>query len=185
MCICLKYDPNRTCYLALVKYFNGAYSYILSPYGLFNGAFIKNCQSHKIYNKGYKVGYSVFIFNIGINCIFFNVELIPSRGGQYIRSAGTYGIVIRKDKQKGFTFIKMPTGIIFILTNFCVVTLGRSSNILHKKEVPGKAGYNRNKGIRPCVRGVAMNPVDHPHGGRTKSVSPEVTPWGKIAKRNR
>jgi large subunit ribosomal protein L2 len=80
-------------------------------------------------------------------------------------------------------FIKLPTGKIIKVSSFCVVSLGRASNIWHKLEVVTKAGHNRLKGIRPSVRGVAMNPVDHPHGGRSKTPKPEVTPWGKIAKK--
>jgi len=83
---------------------------------------------------------------------------------------------MRKTQNKDLIFIKLPTSKLIILTEFCLVTLGKSSNKFHYKTVVGKAGLNRKKGIRPTVRGVAMNPVDHPHGGRTKTNSPEVTP---------
>jgi large subunit ribosomal protein L2 len=176
ICINLTYDPNRTAYLALIKYLNGTFSYILSPQGLFYGSVIKSCQDHKFYSKGYRIGYAVFVRNISINAIFFNIELEPNEGGKYARAAGTYGMIIRKEKEKGYSFVKLPTGRLVILTDYCVVTLGKASHPEHKREITGKAGSNRHKGIRPTVRGVAMNPVDHPHGGRTKTNSPEVTP---------
>lgn len=176
ICINITYDTNRTAHIALIKYINGTYSYILSPQGMFYGNIVKSCQDHKFYTRGYRIGYAVFIHNIGINAVFFNIELEPNEGGKYARAAGTYGMVIRQDKEKGLTFIKLPTGRIVILLDYCVVTLGKASNPDHKREITGKAGLNRHRGIRPTVRGVAMNPVDHPHGGRTKTNSPEVTP---------
>ena len=120
-----------------------------------------------------------------IETIFFNLELKPALGGKYARSAGTYCTVIKEDEDKKLHTIKLPTGNTVIVSSYCLVTLGKASNPLHYKNCPGKAGFNYKKGIRPTVRGVAMNPVDHPHGGRTKTSSPEVTPWGKIAKRGR
>ena len=83
---------------------------------------------------------------------------------------------------KGTALISLPTGLTRRISIFCSATLGRASNINHNREFFVKAGFSRNKGVRPSVRGVAMNPVDHPHGGRTKTSSPEYTPWGKIAK---
>lgn len=185
LCINLKYDANRTGYLALLKYFNGVYSYILAPQGLFNGYIVRTPRDLHFYYKKYKIGFCVFVYTLPVNSVFFNIELEPGKGGKYIRAAGTFGLLIRKDFNKKFIFVKLPTGKLCILTWECLVTLGRTSNYLHNREFITRAGINRNKGIRPTVRGVAMNPVDHPHGGRTKTVSPEVTPWGKIAKHNR
>jgi len=184
-CVRIVYSSKKTALLGLIKYSNGAFSYILVPQGIKIWSQVRTCQYHKLYYGGYKVGYSVFLRYIGINSIVFNIEPEPNVGGKYIRSAGTYGIIMRKTQNKDLIFIKLPTSKLIILTEFCLVTLGKSSNKFHYKTVVGKAGLNRKKGIRPTVRGVAMNPVDHPHGGRTKTNSPEVTPWGKIAKFNR
>jgi large subunit ribosomal protein L2 len=96
-----------------------------------------------------------------------------------------YCSIIWGDEEKELHLIKLPTGKLLIVSSFCFATLGKNGNYWHKKEVLTKAGTRRIFGIRPTVRGVAMNPVDHPHGGRTKIVQPEVTPWGKIAKRGR
>ena len=118
------------------------------------------------------------------NVIFFNLELQPNTGSKYSRSAGTFCKLISINLDKNYAKIVLPTGKIKIISIYCLVSLGRSSNIFYKNQFFTKAGYNRNLGIRPSVRGVAMNPVDHPHGGRTKTNSPEVTPWGKVTKRN-
>jgi len=185
VCIRVVYNGKKTALIGLIKYSNGAFSYILLPQGMKIWYFVRSCQYHKLYYGGYKVGYAVFLRYIGINSIIFNIEPEPNAGGKYIRAAGTYGIIMRKTPKKDFIFIKLPTSKLIVLTEFCLVTLGKSSNKFHYKSVTGKAGLNRKKGIRPTVRGVAMNPVDHPHGGRTKTNSPEVTPWGKIAKFNR
>jgi len=120
-----------------------------------------------------------------LESIFFNLELKIGKGAQYSRSAGMYCTILKEEDDKNLHVIKLPTGTLIKVFSLCVVTLGKSSNPLHYKSVIGKAGFNSKRGIRPTVRGVAMNPVDHPHGGRTKTSSPEVTPWGKIAKHNR
>jgi len=116
---------------------------------------------------------------------FFNLQINLSKGGQYSRAAGTFSKIISINLIKNTARIVLPSGLVRIISIFCRGVLGRASNINHKIEFLVKAGYNRNKGIRPSVRGVAMNPVDHPHGGRTKTISPEVTPWGKIAKKRK
>jgi large subunit ribosomal protein L2 len=107
---------------------------------------------------------------------FFNVELFVGHGGKYSRSAGTFCKILAFNLDKDIIKISLPSGSFKIVSQYCLVTLGRASNIEHQKEFFCKAGYFRNTGFRPQVRGVAMNPVDHPHGGRTKSNSPEVTP---------
>lgn len=117
--------------------------------------------------------------------MFFNLQINLLKGGQYCRAGGTYCKVISVNWSKNTARILLPTGLIKIISIFCSATLGRASNYEHNREFLVKAGFNRNKGKRPSVRGVAMNPVDHPHGGRTKTNSPELTPWGKIAKFNK
>jgi large subunit ribosomal protein L2 len=100
----------------------------------------------------------------------------PGDGSKYSRSAGTFCKIISMNFDKDLVKVQLPTGIIKIISMYCLVTLGRASNFYHKKEFFTKAGFYRNLGFRPSVRGVAMNPVDHPHGGRTKTNSPELTP---------
>jgi len=100
----------------------------------------------------------------------------------YARASGTYCTVIRVFEDKKLFLIQIPTGAQLYVSMYCIVTIGRRANTFFYKNVIGKAGIRRSNGIRPSVRGVAMNPVDHPHGGRTKLNVPEVTPWGKIAK---
>jgi large subunit ribosomal protein L2 len=118
----------------------------------------------------------VLLKYLNYNVIFFNLELQPNTGGKYARSAGTFCKLISINLEKNFAKVVLPTGKIKIISIYCLVSLGRASNIFYKNQFISKAGYNRNLGIRPSVRGVAMNPVDHPHGGRTKTNSPEVTP---------
>lgn len=113
------------------------------------------------------------------------MQINLSKSGQYARAGGTFCKVISVNFKKNAARVLLPTGLIKIISIFCSATLGRASNINHNREFYVKAGFSRNKGIRPSVRGVAMNPVDHPHGGRTKTSSPEFTPWGKIAKFNK
>lgn len=138
-----------------------------------------------MYTKEYSIGYAVFLFHVPVTTIFFNVKLAYARKGFYARAAGTFCTIFKLDKEKMVHHILLPTMSEVVVSSFSLVTLGKASNILHKREVVGKAGLNRLKGRRPSVRGVAMNPVDHPHGGRTKTNSPEVTPWGKIAKKSK
>ena len=107
---------------------------------------------------------------------FFNVELFVGQGGKYARSAGTFCKILAFNLDKDIIKISLPSGSTKIVSQYCLVTLGRSSNVHHHKEFFCKAGFYRNLGFKPKVRGVAMNPVDHPHGGRTKTNSPEVTP---------
>jgi large subunit ribosomal protein L2 len=124
----------------------------------------------------YKSGCNVILRYLTYGAIFFNVEVLLSNGGKYARSAGTFCKLLNLNFEKDIAKIILPTGLIKFISIFCNVTLGRASNINHNNEFFGKAGYFRNKGVRPSVRGVAMNPVDHPHGGRTKTNSPEMTP---------
>jgi large subunit ribosomal protein L2 len=185
--VCVGFILNKriSTFTALIKHANGIYSYILAPHGLFYGDLIKNSHFDGLDSRSYRLGYSVSLFFLPANSLFFNLELKPYKGAQYSRAAGTYCLISKVDLEKNLFTIKLPTGKLIIVSGYCSVTLGRSSNILHKKSITGKAGLNRLLGKRPTVRGVAMNPVDHPHGGRTKTSSPEVTPWGKVAKKNK
>ena len=133
----------------------------------------------------YNTNCVIFLKYLNFNNLFFNVEVEPLKGGKYSKAAGTFCKILTLNILKKYAKIILPTNKIKIISIYCLVSLGRASNIFYKNQFFSKAGYNRNLGIRPSVRGVAMNPIDHPHGGRTKSNSPEVTPWGKIAKKNR
>jgi len=178
-------DLNRSALVGLLKYANGAYSYILIARGIFIGQFTQSCQFDILWHIFYKTNYRVFLIKVPHTTVFFETEVELYKGGKYAKSAGTYCNIVKVDKEKLLHMIRLPTGKRLIISSYCTVTLGKNANHRHNKEFLVKAGLNRQLGVRPTVRGVAMNPVDHPHGGRTKISSPEVTPWGKIAKHNR
>jgi large subunit ribosomal protein L2 len=184
-CINLIPTTKRKALLMLIKYSNGMFVYNLAPFGMLPGYFVRNCQ----YNAGifyeYTLGSAVFLLNAPLNALFYNIELTPKTKALYARAAGTYCTITRFFKEKEIHVIKLPTGKEITLSSYCIVTLGKVSNPIAYKMIVGKAGLNRTFNIRPTVRGVAMNPVDHPHGGRTKTNVPEVTPWGKIAKKGK
>jgi large subunit ribosomal protein L2 len=185
ICISLTKEANRNSFLALIKYSNGAYSYILAPHGIINGYILQTLTNPLIFSSDYKIGSHIFLKNIPPRSIFFNLELKRNCGGIYARSAGVYCILLSKDSDKNIAKIRLPSSKHILISLDCMATLGRSSNLYSNKQIIGKAGRNVLSGQRPSVRGVAMNPVDHPHGGRTKTNSPELTPWGKIAKFNK
>lgn len=185
VCLKINKDSNRSCYTALIKYSNGSYSYVLASHELKPGNFLFSSIKPLKFIKLQKSCCSVILKYLNYSAIFFNVELFENEGFKYSRSAGTFCSLLNLNFEKNNAKIVLPSGDIKIISIYCFVTLGRASNINHKLEFYTKAGYFRNKGFRPNVRGVAMNPVDHPHGGRTKTSSPEFTPWGKIAKRNK
>lgn len=185
VCISLNKDNIRTCFTALIKYSNGTYSYVLAANSLKIGEFIFSTIRPSSFSYRYKDGCTIILRNSFYTYLFFNLQINLSKNGQYARSGGTFCKAISINLIKNTARILLPTGIIKIISIFCSATLGRASNINHNREFFIKAGFSRNKGIRPTVRGVAMNPVDHPHGGRTKTSSPEYTPWGKIAKFNK
>jgi large subunit ribosomal protein L2 len=176
LCINLSKDSYRTCFLALIKYSTGTYSYILAPHELKPGTFIFSTIRPPRFSLKYKVGCNVILRYLDYRSVFFNLEINPGDGGKYAKSAGTFCKLISINFDKELVKVQLPTGFIKIVSIYCLVTLGKASNIHHKKEFFTKAGFYRNLGIRPSVRGVAMNPVDHPHGGRTKTNSPELTP---------
>jgi large subunit ribosomal protein L2 len=169
-------DANRSAFIALIKYSNGAYNYIIAPHGLVNGSFYQTIFQPELFSCSYQIGFSTFLRNLAPRSIFYNLETSPGVGGVYARSAGTYCTLLHTDLVKSLSKLKLPSGSILTVSTYCVVSLGRCSNIFKKNYVFGNAGYNVRKGFKPIVRGVAMNPVDHPHGGRTKTNSPELTP---------
>jgi large subunit ribosomal protein L2 len=174
----LEYDPNRTAYIALIKYRDGVESYILAPQRLVKGDIVVAGLKADI-----KPGNAMLMKNIPAGTIIHNVEMKPGKGGQIARSAGAYVQLVGRDT--GVVQIKMNSGEVRIVPQDCMATIGAVSNADHMNEKIGKAGRNRWKGIRPSVRGVVMNPVDHPHGGgegKSSGGRHPVTPWGVSTK---
>jgi len=176
--IALEYDPNRNVSIALIVYKNGAKAYILAPEGL-----IVDSEVLASVDAEAKVGCCLPLAKIPVGFFVHNVELTPGRGGKFARSAGTSVQLMAKEGD--FAILKMPSSEIRKISLNCWATIGVLSNADHRNVILGKAGRSRHLGVRPTVRGMAMNPVDHPHGGgegRSKSGSHPVTPWGKCCK---
>ncbi|ONN27341.1 50S ribosomal protein L2 [Thermosipho affectus] len=175
--VSIEYDPNRTARIALLVYADGEKRYILAPQGLNVGDTIMNGPDAEI-----KPGNALPLENIPVGTVIHNVEFIPGKGGQIARSAGTSCQLMAKEGK--YALLKMPSGELRKVPVKCYATIGVVGNEEHKNEVDGKAGRVRWKGRKPHVRGVAMNPVDHPHGGgegRGKGHHPQ-SPWGQLAK---
>jgi len=173
-----EYDPNRTSFISLIKYNDGEYRYILSPQNLSIGNKIISSEKAEI-----SEGNCLPIKNIPAGTSIHNIELKPGAGGQIARSAGAYAQIISKDAS--FSQIRLSSREIRLINNNCLATIGIMSNADNQNIKLGKAGRRRNLGFRPKVRGVVMNPVDHPHGGgegRTSGGRHPVSPWGKPTK---
>ena len=174
----IEYDPNRTAFIALIRYDDGQSSYILAPQKLNLGDVVLSSEAADI-----KPGNSLKLKNIPIGTVVHNVEMKPGKGGQIGRSAGSYVELVGKDA--GQAQIKLRSGELRLVSLECRATVGAVSNADHQNVNYGKAGRMRWLGRRPVVRGVAMNPVDHPHGGgegKTSGGRHPVTPWGKKTK---
>ena len=172
----LEYDPNRTAFIALVKYEDGEKRYILAPVGLKVGDTVISGERADVLP-----GNAMYIANIPVGTIIHNIELNPGRGGQLVRSAGNMGQLM--SKEGGRALIRLPSGELRYVSLNCMATIGQVSNEDSANVKIGKAGRKRHMGVRPSVRGVVMNPVDHPHGGG-EGKSPighpgPLTPWGK------
>src|SRR3989344_3273283 len=154
----IEYDPNRTSEIALIHYSDGEKMYILSPLGLKIGDMVKSGSDAEI-----KIGNALPLRNLPLGTVVHNVELMPGRGGQLARGAGTEIIVQAKEGNN--IDLKLPSGEIRRVDGACFATVGTLGNIDWKNKVLGKAGRSRHMGIRPTVRGVAQNPRSHPHGG--------------------
>ena len=172
----LEYDPNRSAYIALVKYEDGTLSYILAPNGLKAGDKVISCTAADI-----KPGNCLPITNIPVGTLIHNIEIKPGHGGQMVRSAGTAAQLMAKEG--AYAQVRLPSGEVRKVLIQCRATIGQVGNPDHENVRIGKAGKQRHKGIRPSVRGVVMNPVDHPHGGgegRSPVGMPApMSPWGK------
>jgi large subunit ribosomal protein L2 len=171
----LEYDPNRTAFIALVKYSDGEQAYILAPQRLKIGDEVVSGERVDV-----KPGNAMPLRNIPVGTIVHNVELKQGRGGQMARSAGTYLQLVGRDQ--GNALLRMPSGEVRMVKAECMATIGAVSNPDQQNVSSGKAGRSRWLGKRPTVRGITMNPVDHPHGGRTNGGRAWVTPWGKPTK---
>jgi large subunit ribosomal protein L2 len=170
----IEHDPNRTCNIALVVYADGEKAYILAPVGLKVGDIVLSSD-----NADIKAGNSKLLKDIPVGTLVHNVELNPKRGGQMARSAGAYAQLMAKEGE--YALLRLPSGELRKVKADCRATIGQVGKIEHELENIGKAGKNRHRGIRPTVRGVVMNPVDHPHGGgegRTSGGRHPVSPWG-------
>lgn len=174
----LEYDPNRTAWIALIKYTDGQLAYIIAPQRLKAGDKIVSSQKADILP-----GNAMQIKNIPVGTLVHNVELHPGKGGQLARSAGAFVQIVGRDS--GMTQIKMGSGELRVVRGECMATVGAVSNTDHANIQLGKAGAKRWRGWKPVVRGVVMNPIDHPHGGgegKSSGGRHPVTPWGKPTK---
>ena len=172
----IEYDPNRSSRIALVKYRDGEKRYVLAPLGLKVGDVIESGPAADI-----KVGNALPIANIPVGTVIHNIELRPGQGGRLVRSAGVSAQLMAKEGE--YAQVRMPSGEVRKILVVCRATIGQLGNIEHENQVIGKAGRSRHMGKRPSVRGIAMNPVDHPHGGgeaRSTSGRPPTTPWGQM-----
>ncbi len=172
----IEYDPNRSSRIALLHYKDGEKRYILAPLGLKVGDVVESGAAADI-----KPGNCLPIKNIPVGTVIHNIELRPGQGGKLVRSAGVSAQLMAKEDD--YSQVRMPSGEVRRILVTCRATIGQLGNVEHENQVIGKAGRSRHMGKRPSVRGIAMNPVDHPHGGgeaRSTSGRPPTTPWGQM-----
>ena len=174
----IEYDPNRSARIALIYYADGDKRYILAPSGLKVGDILKSGEDAEL-----KPGNTMTLKQMPSGTQIYNIELVPGRGGQLVRSAGTAAQLM--DKEGGYALIRLPSGEVRRIRSNCMATIGQASNLDHQNIKLGKAGRRHWLGLRPVVRGSAMSPRDHPHGGgegRSPIGMPgPKTPWGKPA----
>jgi large subunit ribosomal protein L2 len=171
----LEYDPNRTAFIALIKYKDGHQSYILAPQRLAVGDSVVSGIKADV-----KPGNAMQLASMPIGTIVHNIELKPAGGGKLARSAGAYAQLVGRDS--GWAIVRLNSGETRKVRAECMASIGAVSNPDHTNEVTAKAGRTRWKGTRPTVRSITMNPVDHPNGGRTNGGKHWATPWGKPTK---
>ncbi len=172
----VEYDPNRTAFIALLNYADGEKRYILAPLGLQKGDTVISGESADI-----KAGNCLPLANIPVGTLVHNIEMLPGRGGQMARTAGAAAQLMAKEGK--YATLRLPSGEMRMVLQRCKATIGQVGNLDHELVSLGKAGRKRHMGIKPTVRGVVMNPCDHPHGGG-EGKSPigrpsPVSPWGK------
>ncbi len=171
----IEYDPNRSCYIALLNYADGEKRYVLAPQGLVPGATVQSGEGADI-----RPGNALALAAIPTGTVVHNVELVPGQGGRLGRAAGSAIQVVAKEGP--MVSLRLPSTEVRMVRAECRATVGALSNAEHQNVKLGKAGRKRHQGVRPQTRGVAMNPVDHPHGGGEAHHTPgghPVTPWGK------
>jgi large subunit ribosomal protein L2 len=176
----IEYDPNRSANLALIHYVDGEKRYIIAPLGVKVGDII---VSSKKPDTEVKEGNTMLLRFVPLGTFIHNVEMKPGKGGQLARSAGSYAQLVAKEGDYGQ--VRLPSGEVRLVHLTCTATIGQVGNIDHENITIGKAGKPRWLGIRPTVRGMAMNPVDHPLGGgegRTKGGRHPCSPWGQLSK---
>nr|YP_010041701.1 ribosomal protein L2 [Cyanophora biloba]QPB15010.1 ribosomal protein L2 [Cyanophora biloba] len=192
----LNYTPNKSAFLATLYNYNGFISNVLATSKLKTGDIIINSDQLTEYNTFLRGGNTYNLLNISTGTLVNNVEVNLKHGGQLIRAAGTYAQIMAHNKTLNYKFknytnnienekysaIRLPSGEIRLVSSYCKATIGSLSNQDHKLRRIGKAGRSRWLNKRPSVRGIAMNPVDHPHGGRTNGGRPSVTPYGRFTK---
>lgn len=174
----IEYDPNRTARIALLTYADGEKRYILAPVGLKQGDKVFSGEKADI-----KPGNALAMSRIPVGTVVHNVELYPGKGGQLCRAAGTYAQLVAKESK--YALLRLPSGEVRKVLSTCIATIGQVGNLSHENVSLGKAGRNRWLSRRPKVRGVAMNPIDHPLGGgegRSSGGRHPVSPWGLPAK---
>ncbi|MBR5522306.1 MAG: 50S ribosomal protein L2 [Akkermansia sp.] len=177
--LAIEYDPNRTCRIALIQYADGTKSYILAPVGLTVGMTVQSGEG-----VAPKVGNAMPLKNVPLGTAIHNIEVRPGTGGKIARSAGQQAVLSNRDGE--YALVKMPSGEIRKFRVECYCTIGQVGNTQHMNESSGKAGRTRWMGIRPTVRGMCMNPVDHPNGGgegKSKSGGGRQhlkSPWGHV-----
>ncbi|MBQ9757595.1 MAG: 50S ribosomal protein L2 [Clostridia bacterium] len=174
----IEYDPNRSANIALLQYEDGVKTYIIAPLSLKKGDVVVSGKGADI-----KPGNTLLISDIPVGTLIYNIELYPGKGGQMVRSAGTFAQLMAKEN--GYAQVRLPSGEVRLVRLDCRATIGQVGNTDFENINLGKAGRKRHMGFRPTVRGVVMNPNDHPHGGG-EGKSPigrpsPVTPWGKPA----
>ena len=177
----IEYDPNRSARIALLHYADGEKRYIIAPMSLKVGATLMSGP-----NAEPSLGNALPLNKIPVGMAVHNIELVAGRGGQLVRSAGASAVLMSQTDE--FANVKMPSGEIRLIKPNCMATIGRVGNVEHNNIVMGKAGRKRWLGVRPTVRGVAMNPVDHPMGGgegRTSGGGHPKSPWGLLSKGKR
>ena len=174
--VAIEYDPNRTARIALLNYADGEKRYILAPVGLKVGDTVATSPNAEI-----RVGNSLPISRIPLGTLIHNIEMVEGRGGQMVRSAGTAAQLLAKEGD--FAQVRLPSGEVRLIRQVCYATIGQVGNLDHKNIKLGKAGRKRHLGVRPTVRGTAMSPRDHPHGGgegrQPVGMPGPKTPWGK------
>jgi len=174
--VAIEYDPNRTARLALLNYADGEKRYIIAPVGLKVGDIVSTSANAEI-----RVGNCLPISRIPLGTMIHNIEMVEGRGGQMVRSAGTAAQLLAKEGD--FAQVRLPSGEVRLIRQVCYATIGQVGNLDHKNIKLGKAGRKRHLGIRPTVRGTAMSPRDHPHGGgegrQPVGMPGPKTPWGK------